>query len=253
MPILVKRLIFFVALVVIWEGLFRLNLWPPTMLPSPVQVGKTVWMGLADLTLVYDLIASLRHLLIGFSIALCIGTLLGVLLARVRTADETLGILVLAFQSVPSIVWLPLAIAWFGLTETSVIFIVVLGGTFVMAMNMRMGIKNVSPVYIKAARTMDYTGPDLFFRVIVPASIPHAVTGIRLAWAFGWRALMAGELLSTGPGLGYTLKYASDTGEMALVIGVIILIGFIGILTDQLIFNRLEKNVLERWGLETAA
>ncbi len=77
------------------------------------------------------------------------------------------------------------------------------------------------------------------------------MTGARLAWAFSWRALMAGELLSTGPGLGYTLRYASDFGDMALVIGVMIIIGVIGTIVDQLIFQRIEKSVLHRWGLES--
>src|SRR5699024_12121558 len=80
-------------------------------------------------------------------------------------------------------------------------------------------------------------GFDLFLHVILPASIPHAVTGLRLAWAFSWRALMAAELLSTGPGLGYTLSYASDFNNMSLVIGIIIIIGFIGSFVDQLVFQ----------------
>src|SRR5699024_11779868 len=89
-------------------------------------------------------------------------------------------------------------------------------------------IKNVTPIYIDAAQTMGSKRVDLFLHVILPASIPHAVTGLRLAWAFSWRALMAAELLSTGPGLGYTLSYASDFNNMSIVIGIIIIICFSG-------------------------
>src|SRR5690606_9223819 len=205
----------------------------------------------ADMTLVYDLIASFRRLLIGLAAAVIIGTGIGILLARSKTADETLGTLVLALQSVPSIVWLPLAMMWFGLGEGSIIFVVILGGTFVMILNVRTGIKNVDPLFIKAARTMGSNGLDLFIKVIIPASVPYFVTGARLAWAFAWRALMAGELLSSGPGLGYTLRYASDFGNMSLVIGVMIIIGVVGAIVDLMIFQRIEKNVLKRWGLET--
>ncbi|HAQ06005.1 MAG TPA: ABC transporter permease, partial [Bacillus bacterium] len=207
--------------------------------------------GFQDKTLIYDLAASFKRLGIGLGLSLVIGTGLGVLLAKSKTADETLGTVILALQSVPSIVWLPLAIMWFGMNEKAVIFVVVLGGTFVMTLNLRVGIKNVSPLYIKAARTMGSTGFDLFVRVIFPASIPYVVTGARLAWAFAWRALMAAELLSTGPGLGYTLRFASDFGNMALVIGVIFIIGIIGTIVDQLIFQRIEKSVIHRWGLES--
>ncbi|WP_079709602.1 ABC transporter permease [Paraliobacillus ryukyuensis] len=247
-PIL-KRILFFVILIGFWSFGSAVNLWSEVLFPSPLSVINSLVAGITDMTLIYDLIASFRRLAIGLSIALIIGTAIGVLIAKSKTADDTIGAMLLALQSVPSIVWLPLAIMWFGLNEKAVIFIVILGGTFVMALNIRTGIKNVSPLFIKAARTMGSSGFDLFLRVIFPASIPHVVTGTRLAWAFSWRALMAGELLSTGPGLGYTLRYASDFGDMSLVIGVMIIIGVIGAIVDQLIFQRIEKNVARRWGL----
>jgi NitT/TauT family transport system permease protein len=246
-----KRIIFFTSIIAFWEIGSRLEFWLPIILPSPTMVLNALVTGFEDKTLIYDLVASFKRLGVGLALSLLIGSALGVLLAKSKTADETIGTVILALQAVPSIVWLPLAIMWFGMNETSVIFVVVLGGTFVMTLNMRSGIKNVHPLYIKAAQTMGSRGWDLFVRVIFPASIPHVVTGARLAWAFCWRALMAGELLSTGPGLGYTLRFASDFGDMALVIGVMIIIGVIGYIVDQLIFQRVEKTVLKRWGLES--
>ena len=237
-------------LILLWQGIVALEIWPESMIPAPLSVAKELYLGFKDMSLVWDILASFRHLFIGLACSLIIGTILGVLLAKVKTLDETLGSMILALQSVPSIVWVPLAIIWFGFGETSIIFVVIIGGTFVMTMNMRIGIKNVPPIYLRAARTMGSSGLDLFFKVIVPAAIPYAVTGVKLAWAFSWRALMAAELLSTGPGLGYTLSYASDFNNMSLVIGIIIIIGVIGSVVDQLIFQRIEKNVLKRWGLE---
>lgn len=250
MKVVMKRIVFFALLFLIWQVMISSGIGNNDILPGPLEVAKTLYLGFADMTLVYDIIASFKHLFSGLAIALTIGTLLGILLAKSKTADETIGTLILAFQSVPSIVWVPLSIIWFGFTETAIIFIVVIGGTFVMTMNMRIGIKNVSPLYIKAARTMGSNGFDLFFKVIVPASVPHAVTGVRLAWAFGWRALMAAELLSTGPGLGYTLRYAADFNNLSLVIGIIIIIGVIGSVVDQLIFQRIERVILKRWGYD---
>jgi NitT/TauT family transport system permease protein len=247
----IKRIIFFAIVIGLWELGSRMGLWLPTILPSPTDVFQALATGIADKTLLYDLAASFKRLIIGLGISLVLGSALGILLAKSKTADETLGTVILALQSVPSIVWLPLAIMWFGMNEVSVIFVVILGGTFVMTLNMSVGIKNVSPLFIRAAQTMGSNGIDLFTRVIFPASIPYVVTGARLAWAFAWRALMAGELLSTGPGLGYTLRYASDFGDMSLVIAVMIIIGVIGSIVDQLIFQRIEKSVLERWGLES--
>lgn len=250
MRVAIKRTIFFVLLIAIWQLVFLLELWPKSMIPSPYSVFHTLYLGFKDLTLVYDLLGSFKHLTIGLTLSILIGTALGVLLAKVKWADETIGTLILALQSVPSIVWVPLAIIWFGFGASSIIFVVVLGGTFVMTLNVRTGVKNVDPLFLQAAKTMGSGGIDLFLNVILPASIPHAVTGVRLAWAFSWRALMAAELLSTGPGLGYTLSYASDFNNMSLVIGIIILIGVIGSVVDQLIFHRIESKVLRRWGLE---
>ncbi|OHX50925.1 ABC transporter permease [Cytobacillus oceanisediminis] len=247
----IKRIIFFSAIIAFWEIGSRLEIWHPLIFPSLSSVFSALVEGFQDKTLIYDLIASFKRLAVGLAISLVIGTLIGILLGKSKTADETLGAVILALQSVPSIVWLPIAIMWFGLNEKAVIFVTILGGTFVMALNMRTGIKNVSPLYIKAAQTMGANGIDLFTRVIFPASIPYVVTGSRLAWAFAWRALMAGELLSTGPGLGYTLRYASDFGRMDIVIGVMIIIGAIGMIVDQFIFQRIEKSVIKKWGLES--
>lgn len=246
----IKRILFFLLLIGIWQGIVYLQIWPESMIPSPLAVFRTLYLGFMDMSLVYDLIASFRHLLIGLAISILIGTALGILLATVKSADETLGMMILALQSVPSIVWVPLAIIWFGFGETAIIFVVVIGGTFVMTMNIRTGVQNVSPIFLDAGRTMGAKGMDLFLRIVLPASIPHAVTGIRLAWAFSWRALMAAELLSTGPGLGFTLSYASDFNNMSLVIGIIIIIGVIGSVVDQLVFHKLESKVLRRWGLQ---
>lgn len=252
MQVAIKRTIFFLILIAIWQVIFSLEIWPKSMIPSPFSVAHTLYAGFKDMTLVYDLVASFRHLFIGLFLSIIIGTGIGFLLATVKTADETLGTMILALQSVPSIVWVPLAIIWFGFGETAIIFVVVIGGTFVMAMNIRTGVQNVSPIFIHAAKTMGSKGGDLFFKVIIPASVPYAVTGVRLAWAFSWRALMAAELLSTGPGLGFTLSYASDFNNMSLVIGIIIIIGVIGSIVDQLVFHRIEQKVLTRWGYKKA-
>ncbi|MEH7438769.1 ABC transporter permease [Neobacillus drentensis] len=247
----IKRIIFFVALVVFWQVGVSVSGVSPSVMPAPTDVLEALVKGFSDKTLIYDILASFRRLFIGLSISIVLGLGLGILLAKNKTADETLGTLILALQSVPSIVWLPIAIMWFGLNETSVIFIVILGATLVMTINMRIGIKNVPPLYIRAAQTMGSGGVGLFTSVIFPASIPYAVTGARLGWAFAWRALMAGEILSTGPGLGYTLKYASDFGNMSMVIAIMIIIGVIGTVVDIVFFQRVEQNVIRRWGLET--
>lgn len=219
------------------------------MFPSPVGTVIQLYKGFFETgILYYALLTSIQRIAIGFSIAIIIGSALGILLARSKVADETLGSLVIALQSVPSIVWLPIALMLFAGSNFAIIFIILLGGTWAMTLNMRMGIKNVQPLLIRAARTMGYNRSELVWKVMIPASIPAALTGARLAWAFGWRALMAGELLGTG-GLGRTLLNAKDAFNMDLVIAIMVIISIIGLTVEYVIFNPIERKVLTRWGL----
>ena len=201
-----RRVIFFIALLALWEISYRLNLHleftPVRSFPNVLGVLEQLYIGFfgEHKILLFAVLTSMKRLIVGFILALIIGTLLGIMLARNRWVDETLGDSI-ALQSIPSIVWLPLAMIWFGRNDMAIIFIMVIGGTWSMALNTRMGFKNVQPLLIKAAQTMGYSGFPLFRKVMFPASIPYALTGARLAWAFNWRALIAAELLATG-GLG---------------------------------------------------
>jgi NitT/TauT family transport system permease protein len=134
----------------------------------------------------------------------------------------------------------------------AILFVVVLGATWPMTMNMRMGMKNVQPILMRAAKTMGYSGSELVWRVMIPAAIPNVLTGARLAWAFGWRALMAAELIGRG-GLGRTLMDARDFYNMDLVVSIMIIIAVIGLLVEYFIFSKIERRVLSRWGLSTAS
>ncbi|MBP1948309.1 ABC transporter permease [Virgibacillus litoralis] len=247
--IVVKRVLFLAAIIGLWQLVFSINVFADVVFPSPGKVWTALYEGFTQGDFVKALGASFKHLFAGLFMAILLGTIVGVVLGKSKQADETAGMYLIALQSIPSIVWVPLAIMLFGFTEFAVVFVVVLGGTFVMALNVRSAIHNVPPHFVRAARTMGTSGFGLFYRVEVPASIPYFMSGVRLAWAFSWRALMAGELLSNGPGLGYSLRYAQDYARMDQVIAIIIIIGLIGAIVDQLVFSKLEKNVMKRWGL----
>ncbi|RKQ35687.1 ABC transporter permease [Oceanobacillus halophilus] len=248
--LIIKRILFLVVVIGIWQLIFTLNIFEDIIFPSPFKVFTALYEGFAGGDFFVALGASFKHLFSGLSLAIVIGTIIGVIFGKSKQADETAGMYLIAMQSIPSIVWVPLAIMLFGFTEFAVVFVIVLGGTFVMALNVRSAIHNVPPQLTRAARTMGTKGFPLFYRVEIPASIPYFMSGLRLAWAFSWRALMAGELLSNGPGLGYTLSYAQDYARMDQVIGIIIIIGVIGALVDHFVFSKLEKTVMRRWGLQ---
>ncbi|ADU30236.1 ABC transporter permease [Evansella cellulosilytica] len=256
MTSIVRRLLFFTALIVIWETIYRLNLQlefrTTTLFPSPIGAVQQLYIGFFETGILrVALIESLQRISIGFILAVMIGLCLGILIGISKLADETIGTLVIALQSVPSIVWLPISFVIFGANTGAIIFIVVLGGTWAMTMNVRMGIKNVQPILIRAAKTMGYNRTEVIWKVMIPASIPSALTGARLAWAFGWRALMAAELIGRG-GLGRTLMDARDFYNMDLVVSIMIIISVIGLIVEYFFFSKIEKRVLSRWGLSKA-
>lgn len=244
-----KRILFLIGIVILWEMVYRLGIWPDFMFPSPLDVLSTLWSGLTEGTYSIALLHSLRRLLIGYAIAVILGIIVGIVLVTNKSADEVLGGLVLSFQSVPSVVWLPLALLWFKMGETSIIFVVVVGGIWNMIINSSSGIRNVDPTLIRCGRNFGYKGIKLFTKIIIPASIPQIITGMRLAWAFCWRALMAAEILGTGRGLGQILMWGRDMGNMSTVLSVMFIIALTGLFTDNLIFRKIELKVYKRWGL----
>lgn len=191
---------------------------------------------------------TLIRLLIGFSIAVVLGLTFGFLIARYKWVDDTLGFFVTALQSIPSIVWFPLAIVWFGLGNASILFIVAIGATWTMTVNSSTGFKNVPSIYMDAAKTLGSSGSHLLRTVIIPASVPHIISGLRVAWAFAWRAIMAGELLGSTGGLGYLLDLGRSIQAMDLVLSIMIVIGVIGTIIDNQVFLRMERAVARRYG-----
>lgn len=243
------RLLFLAALLVGWEGLFRLNLWPQYIFPAPSEVLESLARGLADSTLLIGIAGSLRRLLAGYGIAVVIGVSLGVSNAQWRWVRETFGLLIMGLQTLPSICWLPLAILWFGLNERAILFVIVMGAVLSIAQATEDGIRNTSPLYVRAARNLGACGWRLHFCVILPSALPAIVSGMKMGWAFAWRSLMAGELIYTLPGLGNLLNMGRELNDMSQVVAVMVIIVLFGLLTDRTIFATLERRFRENWGL----
>lgn len=192
---------------------------------------------------------SIKRVFTGYLISLAAGFALGILITRVRFLEENLSPLLLGFQTLPSICWLPLAILWFGIGEDSIIFVIAIGSISSIAMAFVSGIKNVPPIYSRVAQTMGARGMKAYTTVMIPAALPALISGMKQGWSFAWRALMAGELLSPKDGLGYVLILGRDLFDMNQVVAVMVVIIFIGLVIDKLIFGRAEQIIRYRWGL----
>jgi NitT/TauT family transport system permease protein len=247
----VRRGLFLLGILIAWQVLAWMGLWPGYIFPSPTAVASSLVNGFAMGTYAKGILGSLGRLLQGYLIATGIGLTLGLLLAQIRWLKETVGLVVMGLQALPSICWLPLALLWFGLNPRAILFVVVMGSVLAISQATEDGVRNSPPVFVRAARNLGAHGWQLYAYVILPAALPSILTGMKLGWAFAWRSLMAGELLYALPGLGNLLMMGRELNDMGQVVAVMLLIIALGLATDQLVFGTLEHRARERWGLLT--
>ena len=193
--------------------------------------------------------ASASRMIIGYLLVMALGVTGGIVLGRFPLMDQVIGSLAVATYAIPGAAWVPLTILWFGMTEQAVIFTILLGAVGIVIVKTDTGIREAPPAIVRATRTLGARGVRYFWFVEVPAAIPKIVDGLRLAWAFGWRALMAGELLISVNGLGQRLNEVARTRQLDQLLAIMLLIALIGIMVDGLIFKRIEHAVRVRWGL----
>lgn len=249
----VQATLFFVILIGIWEALVRAGIWSPVLVPSPASVARYLWSAALDGTLLSASIVTLRRLSLGYVFGVIIGLPLGLLTARFKVIGDTLGLVALGLQTLPSVCWVPLALLWFGQTETAMFFVVVMGTLWSMIIATDNGVKNVPPIYSRAARTMGSSDFHTWVHVMLPASLPFVVSGMKQGWAFAWRSLMAAEIYVTilsGFGLGHLLHYGRELQAMEQVIGIMLIIIVIGLLADKILFSPWERFLHKRWGTD---
>jgi NitT/TauT family transport system permease protein len=247
---LLRRLVFYLLLLVVWHLLASSGIWPDYLFPGPLAVLNALVDGFQNGQFLQAALVSLQRLVIGYSISLGIGMALGLLIGRFRVFEETVGSLMLGLQALPSVCWLPLAILWLGLSEQAIIFVVVMGALFSITLGVDAGIKNTPSIYLKAARNLGARGVALSLQVVLPAAMPAILNGLKQGWTFAWRSLMAGELLFYTLSLGNLLQTGRDLNDASQVMAVMVVIIAIGVAIDGLIFAPIERRVRTRWGLQ---
>jgi NitT/TauT family transport system permease protein len=248
-----RPLLVVAACLLLWQLTVTFGGMPSFLMPGPLAVGRALLRLWLSGQLLPALVATGTRVLVSFGVAAVGGLMLGLLLSRVKPLSRLVGPAVVGLQSMPSVCWFPLAVLWFGLGEGALLFVGVVGALFAVAVATESGIRNVQPAYIWAGRTMGARGVALYGRVVLPASLPQLLSGLRLGWSFTWRSLMAAELLSANRGLGQLLTVGRELADAAQVMTVVLVILVIGILVEHLLFARAERQVRRRWGLEGAA
>lgn len=247
-------IIFLILLIALWQGFYWLTVdilevCKSYTVPSPAGVGQRFIELCQNGTLLEATVNSLGRGIAGFVIAVVIGAVLGLLLHHFRYLQKNLRPVILGMQTLPSVCWVPFSILWFGLSTQAILFVVVMGATFSISISVDNAIKNVPPIYTKAALTMGATKSQLYKDVIFPACLPELVSGLKQGWSFAWRALMAGEVMTTSIGLGQTLIMGRDLADINQVMLVMLVIVLVGIVIDKCIFSTIENHMLRKRGL----
>ncbi len=240
-------------LLLVWELTYRAGVKPTYALPSPADVGLVLKDQLADGTLLEAIGTSVTRGGLGFLIAVLVGTPLGLLVGRVRAVRRGIGPILSGLQSLPSVAWVPASIIFFGLGEGAIYAVVLLGAVPSIANGMVSGIDQVPPLYLRVGRVLGARGLATARFVVLPATLPAYLGGLRQGWAFSWRSLMAAELIVSSPELGLGLGRLLDQGrllnDMSLVFAGILGILVVGIAVELCLFAPLERHVLRRRGL----
>lgn len=231
---------------VVWSG------WKdPWVLPGPRDTLPVFWEQIATARFWESVALTMRRAFAGFALAVAAGVLTGALVSRFRVLRRAFGSLITGLQTMPSIAWFPLAILLFRLSESAILFVVILGAAPSIANGLIAGVDYTPPILLRAGRVMGLRGPALYRHLIMPASLPAFVAGLKQGWAFAWRSLMAGELLVTigdTTSLGVLLSQARELNNTADMISYMLVILVIGIVIDQL-FGLADGAVRRRWGL----
>jgi NitT/TauT family transport system permease protein len=254
--IVVPKLVAAAVLLGVWQLVVALHLAPGYVLPGPGEVWDKLVEQIRLGNVGSAVLTSVLHGAEGYAVAVVIGTPLGLLIARVQVVRLAIGSLIAALQSLPSVTWVPIGILWFGLTQTTILFVVVMGALPSIAGGMVSAFDQIPPLLLRVGDAMGARGLARYRHIILPAALPGYVAGLKQAWSFSWRSLMAAELIINGGDLGLGLGQLLDTGraqvDMPLMLVSILAILTVGVLIDALIFAPLDRGVRRRRGLVSA-
>ncbi|HEX2681111.1 MAG TPA: ABC transporter permease [Candidatus Dormibacteraeota bacterium] len=231
---------------VAWSG------WKPDYaLPGPLPVVERLAQDLKNGDFDLGIAITLRRAVLGYAIAAMIGSAVGIVIARVAVLRMAVGSAILGLQSMPSIAWFPLAILLFGLNETAIFFVVILGAAPAIAGGLLNGVDHVQPLLIRVGRVMGARGLGLYRHVILPAALPSLVAGLKQGWAFAWRSLMAGEIIGIVGhqlSIGQQIQFARDFADAEQLLAILVVIFVIGVVIDGW-FSAFDHEIRRRWGL----
>lgn len=216
----------------LWEISARAGLANPAVFPAPSAALAEALRRLTAGEVFHHIGVSLGRILAGFSLGAAAGVLLAAAAAWFRGFGALMRPLIEALRPIPPLAWIPMAIVWFGLGESSKVFVIFLGAFFPVLTNAWRGVSSIDPILLRAAQTMDVRGAGLLMKVMLPAALPDIATGLRVGWGLSFGVLVAAELIAADAGMGFLINNARQVGDVGIVIFGIMLIGAMNLLTD---------------------
>jgi NitT/TauT family transport system permease protein len=237
----------------VWQALYAAKIWPDWKLPGPSDVFSSLKDTFSSGDAWPAVGHSVEHGAVGFGASVVIGTVLGLVVGRVRPVRAGVGPILSGLQSLPSVAWVPPALMFFGPKPAMLYGVVLLGAVPSIAVGVVSGLDQVPPLYLRVGRNLGARGLASVRYVLLPAALPGYLAGLRQGWAFAWRSLLAAEIIvqsaDLGHSLGFLLKNAQDANDMAGAFAAIALILAVGVAVNQLLFVPLERRVLRSRGL----
>jgi NitT/TauT family transport system permease protein/taurine transport system permease protein len=233
----------------LWGAASRMIPQADLYLPSPGAVGAALMELLAKGILPDYMAESLRRVVLATAVGLVIGVPLGILIGINSKVAEYCYPLLNFFQSLGGIAILPLVIVWFGFTEKTILVAINYTVLFPVVFNVLVGVRSVPRIYVNALRTLGASRLRIVRDVLLPGALPHVATGARLGMAYGWRALIAAEMLVGANGLGFMIFNAQSFFLTNRIILGMLVIGTLWVLIDRFVLRPLEADTIQRWGL----
>jgi ABC-type nitrate/sulfonate/bicarbonate transport system permease component len=208
------------------------------MFPAPMEVIKFFFnsftVPIGQYTLFGHIGWSLFRVLVGFSIASILGCVTGLIMGRSRLADAIIKPIFEIFRPIPPIAWIPLAILWFGIGELTKYFIIFVGSFVPAVMNSSMGASRVNPVLVGAAEMLGANKFQVFFRVVLPSTVPSIFAGLQIALSTAWMVVLAAEMVRSSEGLGWMITAGMESGNFPQIISGMIAISIVGLVLVNL-------------------
>ncbi|UUV15835.1 ABC transporter permease [Clostridioides difficile] len=239
---LVKSVLIFFIILLLWKITNYLGIWSDYILPSPEKVYSTFLNMISDGSIFINVYASMKRVLIGFAISTAIGIPLGILFGIYSRVYEYFKSLINFLRNTPPLALIPMLILWFGIGEESKIIIIVLASFFPIFTSTLKGIKNCDSKLIEVGRVFEFSKLQIIFKIIIPNAILDIAVGLKLALGYSFRAIIGAELVAASSGLGYLISDGKEMSRTDVVIVGIIVIGLLGIITDY-IFSIIVKKV----------